>query len=96
MHASTMRMAVVMSGVAIECGFGTRCRGMLAGPAQGATCGAYGAAEGRQGGDHDPPKAFPGRSDIVGIAGGAGSSRSQGRRSRGGRHREGESSSESD
>lgn len=53
-------MAVVMSGVAIECEFGARCREMLAGPAQGATCRAYRAVEGRHGGDHNPPKRFAG------------------------------------
>ena len=73
MHVITMRMAAVISGVAIECGFGARCRGMLAGPVQGATCGAYGASEGRQGGDHSLPKGFPGSADMAGIGGGIGS-----------------------
>ena len=84
MHTITMRMAVVMSGMASECGFGARCRGMLVAPVQGVTAGAYGATEGRQGVDHNPPNGFPRRADIAGCAGGAGSLRSQGRRSKGG------------
>ena len=96
MHVITMRMALVMSGMASECGFGARCRGMLAAHAQGVAAGAYGATEGRHGLDHNPPKGFPGRADTAGCEGGAGSSRPQGRRSKGGRHLEGESTSESD
>ena len=76
MHASIVRMVVAMSGVAIECGFGTRCRRMLAGPPQRTTCGAYGTAEGRQGGDHILSKGFPGRIENVGIASTAGMSHS--------------------
>lgn len=85
-----------MSVVAIEFGFGGRCRGMLAGPPQGATFAAYGPPEGRHGGDHIPSKGFPAGTENVDIAGGAGTSRSQGRGSKGGRHRVEESSSESD
>lgn len=73
-----------MSGMASECGFGARCRGMLVAPVQGVTAGVYGATEGRQGVDHNPPNGFPRRADIAGCAGGAGSSRSQRRRSKGG------------
>ena len=96
MHVNSVRMADVMVGDMTECGMSACCRGMLAASPTANTRGAVGEGIGRAGGDHMPRACFPEGIVNEGLAGGAGTSRAQGRGSRVGRRPNGESSSESE
>ena len=67
---------------------------MLAGPPQAAPGGMHGSADGARGGEHLPSRGFSGRPETVGLAYGAGTSRSRGQPAA--RHGEGGSSSDAD
>lgn len=96
MHDSNVQMGELTVGEAIENGLCVWCRGMLAAPLEGTRSGTFGAADGRRGGEHIPTGDSSDRTAPVPAAGAAGVSRTQAGGSRGRRHREAGSTSESD
>lgn len=92
MHANNMWVVVATFNVGTECGDGAWCRGMLARAESGGASVPRTYGEGGGGGEHPLPRGSSGRTEFVGDANVAGTSRSRGRR--GDRRVEGGSSSE--
>lgn len=96
MQDNNVEMVELTFGKGIGRGLSVWCRGMLVTPLEATRSGTFGVVDGRRGGEQTPAGDSGDRTGPVLGAGAAGGSRSDAGNSRGRRHREAGSLSESD
>ena len=96
MHDNNVQMVELTFGKPFENGKCVWCRRMLAAPLEATRSGTFGAADGRRGGEQIPSGDSPDRTGPIPAAGVVAVSRPEASGSRGRRHREAGSTSESD